>query len=439
MKLKQKEAIIILILLVILYIVIFLFQNVSPQPEITKIYFADRFTDAHKELVEKYNKLHKGEVEVIPIDFPNFDFSTNERKEVLARSLRGTGDGIDLFAVDLIWVQRFAKWCEPLQYDFSKDELNRLLPKTVESCYFNGELVAVPLARGPSVMYYREDLLKKYKDSGRIIRMLNKGITWPQFINLKKELNYTNPFYIFTGADYEGLICCFIELILDQNPNYFARHGFNLETIEARKALQLMVDLINKYDLSPQIVTDFTEVPSYEYYIKNDGLFIHGWPSYDKDFREHPFDPKKEGNLKKTTPPFFSGGRPTTIMGGWNLMISKFSHKKKEVIDFVKFLLSDSSQEIFYKESGYWPVIKKFYDDSSYTKKYPEIPDMKRILKTSQNRPADEDYTKFSKIMSMYIEQALKNKISINEALTKATDAIEVERVMVKDFDKLSN
>ena len=439
MKIKQKEVTIILILLIIIYVVIYSFQNISSSKEITKIYFADRFTDAHKILVEKYNKIHRGEVEVIPIDFPNFDFSTNERKEVLARSLRGTGDGIDLFAVDLIWVQRFAKWCEPLGGDFSKGEIERLLPKAVESCYFNGELVAAPLARGPSVMYYREDLLKKMKNGDKIIKMINKGITWKDFINLKKEINYQNPFYIFTGADYEGLICCFIELILDQNPNYFSQYGFNLETPAAKKALQLLTDLIGKYKLSPKIVTDFTEVSSYEYYIKNDGLFIHGWPSYDKDFKEHPFDLTKEKFLRKTTPPFFSSGRPTTIMGGWNLMISKFSHKKKEVMDFVRFLLSDSSQEIFYQQSGYWPVIKKFYEDPYYISKYSEIPEMNRILKTSQNRPADEDYTKFSKIISSYIEQALKNKISVDQALAKATASIKIERALVKDFDKLSN
>jgi multiple sugar transport system substrate-binding protein len=439
MKLKQNDALIVLFFLIFVYIIIYLFQNISSRPDITKIYYADRITAAHKILIEKYNKLKQGKVEVIPIDFPNIDFSTNERKEVLARSLRGTGDGIDLFAVDLVWVQRFAKWCEPLGNYLEQNELKRILPVALESCYYGNKLVSVPLFRGPTVMYYREDLLKKYIKDEKIIQKIRDGITWEDFIKLKNGIKIKNPFYVFTGADYEGLICCYIELVLSQNPNYFKQNGFNLEKQEAKRALQLLVDLIHKNKLSPSIVTEFTEVPSYEYFIKNDGLFIHGWPSYDRDFKETPIDVAKESYLRQTIPPHFRNGQPTTIIGGWNLMISKFSDKKDAVFDFIKFLLSDESQEIFYKEGGGWPIVKKFYEDSAFGKRYPEIANMKKVFAACQHRPANEDYTKFSEIMSSYFEQALKNKISVDEALARATAAIKVERMMVKDFNKLSN
>ena len=194
------------------------------------------------------------------------------------------------------------------------------------------------------------------------------------------------------------------------------------------------MDLVNKYKLSPREVTNFTEVSSYEYYIKNDALFIRGWPSYDKDFKEKPFDIVKESNLRKAPIPYFRKYKPTAVFGGWNLMVSKFSNKKKETIDFVKFLLSDESQELFYKESGYYPVINRFYESDYYISKYPEIPDIKKMLLMGVHRPAHEDYTKFSKIMSFYYEQAIKNEISVKEALIKSTSAIQLERKMVKEF-----
>ena len=66
-------------------------------------------------------------------------------------------------------------------------------------------------------------------------------------------------------------------------------------------------------------------------------------------------------------------------MGGWNIMISKFSTKKEAAIDFIKFMISDESQEIFYKEGGYYPVVNSFYQKAEYLKKYPEIEKIKEL------------------------------------------------------------
>ena len=120
---------------------------------------------------------------------------------------------------------------------------------------------------------------------------------------------------------------------------------------------------MQRYQVSPKVVTTFTEVPSYEYFIKNDGLFIRGWITFDKDFIDAPYDSEKERHLRKMPLPYPENGQPASLFGGWNLMIAKFSKKKDAVIDFAKFLLSDESQEIFYTRGGYFPVVSSFYDN----------------------------------------------------------------------------
>lgn len=433
-KIKQTWGLLFLLFVAVTYLIIFFLLNSSKKSDVIEIYFADRVTAAHKILIDKYNKLNEGKIKVIPIDFPNFDFSTNERKEMLARSLRGRGDGIDLFAVDLIWVQRFAKWCEPLDKYFSDDEKGKILKSALESCYYEGELVAVPLDLVQGVIYYREDLLKRFKDGDNIIRRINNDITWNEFIKLKNEIKPSTPYYIFPATDYEGLICCFMELLLSLNRNYFSEEGFNLNTYEAEKSLQLLVDFVNKNKATPEIVTEFTEIPSYEYFINSDALFIRGWPSYDKDFKESPFDPEKESHLKKIPIPHFDSGIPTSIFGGWNLMVSKFSNKKEITVDFMKFLLKNESQEIFYRESGYYPIVNSFYENPEYLKKYPEIESFKNFMKTGVHRPAHVDYTRYSKIMSFYFKKAIQNKISVKQALIECTNAIQTDKVMIKEF-----
>ena len=46
-------------------------------------------------------------------------------------------------------------------------------------------------------------------------------------------------------------------------------------------------------------------------------------------------------------------------MGGWNLMVSKYTPKKEEIKKFLKFIVSEKAQKILYEEGGYLPTLKK--------------------------------------------------------------------------------
>ena len=113
--------------------------------------------------------------------------------------------------------------------------------------------------------------------------------------------------------------------------------------------------------------------------------------------------------------------------GGWNLMMSKSSTKKAAVVDFVKYLLSDQSQEMFYSKGGHYPVINSFYEDSTYRSRFPEIPMIVDLLKSGVHRPIQENYTKYSKIMSRYFSLAILGKMSVDQALERVRMSIESE------------
>ncbi|MGA9291865.1 MAG: hypothetical protein WBV81_04705 [Ignavibacteriaceae bacterium] len=53
-------------------------------------------------------------------------------------------------------------------------------------------------------------------------------------------------------------------------------------------------------------------------------------------------------------------------------------------------------------------------------------------MKTGVHRPAHIEYTKYSKIMSYYFNEAIKQKISVKEALSKCTKAIRSDKLMVQ-------
>ncbi|MBI9071794.1 MAG: extracellular solute-binding protein [Melioribacteraceae bacterium] len=435
-RVKQQWGIIILALVsivyLIVYLIVFLINNYEKSEEVIEIHFAERIHSPHITLIDRFNKLHKGKIKVVPINFPNIDFSTNERKELLARFLRGGSDNIDLFAVDVIWVKRFAKWCEPLDEYFTTEEKATFIDPALRSCYSDGNLVAVPLDMVYSIMYYREDLINQLPDSDEVIKKLKNNITWEEFVELGKNIKSDNPFYIFPGADYEGMICSFMDLILSIDRNYFEKYGFDFNRPEAEKSLRLLVDLVNKHELTPSKVADFTEVPSYKHFIEQNGLFLRGWHTYDKDFEESPYDPLKESQLKRVPIPYFKDHNPGAVFGGWDLMVSKFSKNKEAVIKFLKFLVSCESQELFYEYGGYFPIRKELYEDSVYAKKYPELIKGREMFNHGLNRPSHENYTRYSEIMSHYFHQAINNKIEVKEALKLATTAIKNNQIVIK-------
>lgn len=426
--LRQHWGVLFLSIVALSFIAAQAFLSAHRVEAVKELYFADRLTEAHRVLIDEYNRLHEGDVKVIPIDFPNPDFTTNERKEILARSLRGEGDGIDVFAVDVIWVQRFERWCEPLDEYFSKSELDGLTDEGLQSCYKDGKLVAIPFGRGRGVLLYREDLVRSLPEGNKLIEKVNRGITWEEFVRYGEAVRDSTPYYLFPAAEYEGLICVFNEILLGCEKNYFEVHGFNFVTPQATKALQLMVDLVQKYKVTPPVVTSMTEVSSYKYFVRRNGLFIRGWTSYDKDFQTTP-DQKR---LMRWAPlPHFADGAPASTIGGWNLMVSKFSPKKAEAISFMKFLLRKESQEIIFTKGGYFPTIRAIYEEESYKKKFPELIEMSQMLASGVPRPPHSNYTKYSEILAHYVSQAIRGRIGVEEALRVATKAIESEKIFL--------
>lgn len=435
------EKIFYIIISAILVTVFLLFTFVFSSDDFTSggksqtktIYFVDHISSAHQKVIDLFNLKHKGLIKVETINLSFEKFSTNERKELLARYLRSKNDRIDIFSVDQIWVPRFVRWGVPLNKLIDGSEINNIIPNALTTCYYNDSLFAVPLYIDISLMFYRDDLLKKLPDYSHLIGELEKSITWEEFIELHQRLrNYKNPFYIFQGDDYEGLICQFTELLANQeNPIVDKNNNIVINTPESKKALQLLVDLVNKYDVSPREVIYLKENESFRYFAKNNALFLRGWSSMYDDENEFLSD-ETRSNLKMIPLPHFKNSKPASIYGGWNLMVSKFSKQIPEVIKFTKFLLSEESQKIMYEEGGYLPINKNIYTDETFIQKNHELIFFEKLYKTGVHRPFLEEYTNISDVLSYYINSAISGDINVDRALIEAETKIKEKSLLIK-------
>lgn len=399
----------------------------------TKIYFADNISPALRQLINRFNENYQGKIEVIPIDLPFSKFSTNERKELLARSLRSKSDLIDIFAGDLIWSPRFAKWVHPLNNFFNSSELKSISNHSLESCYFEEKLVAIPLYIDVGLMYYRRDILKKVPDFPVIEENLKNSITWEEFIDLRQRyFSDVESFYLYPAKNYEGLVCSFAELILSQNKSSFNKDTIKINTPESKKALQLLVDLVNRYHVTPEAVLNFDEYQSYVYSLKNDGIFFRGWSGFMLNHSGIIEEAGKTGLFGVAALPHFKGSTPVSVFGGWNLMISKHSKHVDEAVTFLKFALRKENQEMMYSVGGYLPVNLQVYADQPFMEKHEHLNYYFTLLKNGVHRPYTSDYTKKSDIISFYIHQAIKKELSSEEALAKAEYLMNTNKFLIK-------
>ncbi len=416
-----------IIILIFILIGNIISPNSSSQSDIIKkIYYVDHISDGHKRVIAEFNKKYKGEIEVVPINLPFEKFSTNERKELLTRYLRSKSDRIDIFSVDQIWVPKFAKWGIDFEPLLSQSQKDNLLGVTKETSYYQKAFVAVPLYIDVSLLYYRDDLLKNLPDYSKICKKLDASITWDDFIKLHVKIkNSGSKFYLFQADDYEGLVCNFFEMVLNQNPSYCKGDKIRIYTPQAEKALTLLCDLVNKYKLSPKEVTYYRELQSYKYYLNNNGYFLRGWPGFTSTYNKFIINnPEMANNLKKAPTPHFDGFNPCSVFGGWNLMISKNSTKTAEALKFINFMLSEESQKTLYELEGYLPVNKKIYEDSVYVQKHPELKFYNSLLLKGVNRPFLENYTNMSDILCLYLNQAIEKNITPKEALMLVDEKI---------------
>ncbi len=417
---KTKYFILLFILLVTLVVVyIFSPSNFieSGNREI-KIYYIDNISTAHQKIIDNFNEIHKGKIKVVPIDIPFYKFSTNERKELLIRSLRSKSKRIDIFAADLVWVSRFSKWAEPLDKYFTKNELENLLPKAYETCKFNNQLIASPLYLDVSVLFYRKDLLSKLPNFSLIKSKLDKSITWKDFIKLSRKTKFRDKYYIFPADEYEGLICSYNDLVLSADSTFY-NHEIDFTKPSSIRAAKLLHNLTNRYKISPKNIINFREKNAFSSFFKYGGLFLRGWQSFKNDTKNLDQSAAKEALLGVTQLPHFSDGSRGSTIGGWNLMLTKNSSHKKEAVEFMKFFLNKKSQEILYSVGSYLPVTNELYSDSAFISKYPDLIFNKKLLNEGLLRPKLVNYTKISDILSHFLRLTIAGELDPKEAMEK--------------------
>ncbi|MBN2414579.1 extracellular solute-binding protein [bacterium] len=431
---KNLSRSVFLVLSLFITAVIIVFFLVVPYTEYTsdndpavKVYYVDNISEAHQRIIDRFNALYAGRIEVVPINLPFSKFSTNDRKELLARSLRSKSNRIDLFAVDVIWVPRFSRWSQPLDDYFTLQERSELIEHVTQSCYYQQQFYAIPLYTDISIMYYREDIIRTLPDAEKVIAGIEHSLTWKEFITLNarlKQRGHNNPFYIFPADHFEGLTCSFFEGIAPIADRVFFEDSVSVQFPQVRRSIQMLVDMVQTYGMTPRDVLKFDEYTGYQYALRHDAVFVRGWPGFLTQYNTIMEDSEKMRYLRIAPLPHFAGSPKSFVFGGWNLMISKYSEKKEEALAFIRFALQEDNQKLLYDEGGYLPASSRVYADSAYMAGHTGLQTFAELLNSGVYRPTLENYTRISDVFSYNLSAAIDGKISVDEALKAIQYAI---------------
>lgn len=111
-------------------------------------------------LIEAFERQNQG-VKIVEEVLPA---STDQQHQYYATALEGRSAAFDVFALDVIWIQEFARagWLLDLTPRLGATRLAGFLPGPVEAATYNDQIYAVPWFANAGILYFRKDLLSKY-------------------------------------------------------------------------------------------------------------------------------------------------------------------------------------------------------------------------------------------------------------------------------------
>ncbi len=380
--------------------------------------------DYWETLIDEFNLTQQRKVRVLrqPTD-------TDQRRQSLVIPLKAKKSDPDVFLMDVAWVGQFAasNWLMPLNSYIEKDnfDMTKIFSAVVKQAdSYEGQIIALPVYVDCGLLYYRKDLLEKY--GFPIPEKWDELVEYSTKIQQEERKN--NPqFYgfVWQGAQYEGLICNFLEFISSNNGLIIDKEGkIALDTNENIQALNFMSDLINKYKISPP--NTFTEMKEEEvrtFFENGNALFERNWPYA---WGLHTSDESSiKGKVGMAVLPKFENGRNAATLGGWHIGVSNFSDNKNESWELVKFILSYDTQKKVALKLGWNPGRKDIYDDKDVQEKMPQMEVLKKAFEYSVARPNLPAYTQVSEILQRYVNGAISGKMDAEQALNQAQKEIE--------------
>jgi len=336
---------------------------------------------------------------------------------------------IDVYQTDVIWAPQLSDQFVDLT-DAAKDVAKDFFPSIIESQTANGKLVAIPFFTDAPALYYRKDLLEKYK--------LTVPKTWEEMAKDAKVIqdgeraagNKDFWGYVFQGNAYEGLTCDALEWVKSYGGGQIVEPDgtISINNDKAAAAITEAASWVNT--ISPPGVLSYGEEESRGVWQLGNAAFMRNWP-YAYALGNADDSPIKGKFDVSTLPVVAEGDSPASTLGGWNLAVSKYSKNQDAAIKRVMYLSSAEVQKKRAIDLSALPTRIAIYDDADVAKAQPIIPNWKSVFQNAVPRPSAPTKTKYNEVSNLFWS-AVHDTLSGNGSAADNLEQLEAKLTDLK-------
>jgi multiple sugar transport system substrate-binding protein len=229
--------------------------------------------------------------------------------------------------------------------------------------------------------------------------------------------------FIWQGKQYEGLVCAVLEFLHSNGGAVIEKGKPAIYSPQNTQALGFMRDLIERYGVSPPLVTTATEEPTCQLFGSGKALFMRNW-SYAWNIFEREGSAVR-GKVGVAALPSYPGHGSASTLGGWQLGLNRYSLHPEASEKLIQFLVSPAAQKILALTIGYKPARKALYKDAGLLREQPFVASLSRIFMTARPRPVTPYYPMITQVLQPEFSAAISGIKTPGEALASAQKQVE--------------
>lgn len=378
--------------------------------------------DIMRKLFDIYESRNPG----VKIEIEVGGATSEQQQQYLNTVLTSRDATLDAFLIDIVRPAQYAAagWAEPLDAHLGAEKdaiLSRVLPAYREANIVNGRLIALPFFADAQFLYYRKDLLDKYR--------LQPPKTWEDLIRQAQtvqrgENNSNLQGFSTAGAPIEGTVCSYLVPLWGAGGNLTDAQGrLSLAGPAARRPFDLFAEMRQK-NVTPanlaEIATDRIRLDFQSGNTVFAMLWAYGWNRFQSDADSHVKD-----RVGVVPLPSFAGGRPASCIGGWQWAVSAFSRNKPTTAKLIAFLASPEASKFMAINASNLPIYSELYTDPDVLRANPWFREAREVMVTARARPVAPNYTRLSEVIRTNMNAFIAGTKTADAALADMTTNLQ--------------
>jgi multiple sugar transport system substrate-binding protein len=357
-------------------------------------------TGAFSQVVGLYNKAHPS----VHVKLQELPTSADAQRTQLVQREQAKSSECDVLGMDVIWTAEFAAqgWLRDVTPAINARK-SEFIPSTLKTTEIDGKDWAVPFNTNAGFLYYNSSKVKQ------------APTTWQQAFQMAKRAGG----FGFQGARYEGLTVDFLELLYSNGGSVVSPDG-KKATIDSPQAQQVLTFMQQglKDGAAPQANLTYLEEDSRNAFQNGKVALLRNWPYV------YALAKQAHVNFGDEPLPAWAGGKSASVLGGYNLGISTYSHNPGAALSFINYATAPAAQKKFFMVSSLPAVLTKTYSDPAVVKSQPYAPELLKAVENGIPRPVSPVYTQISEAIYKNVYSALSNGTAPSAALSKAQSQI---------------